>query len=151
MSLSFSENQIFTNLSFKNSKEALDFLAEQLIQQGCVEKGYKQAIIEREKEYPTGLSSPGVNIAIPHADYQLVKKATVIVGILKDPVVFHSMEDVEKQLDVQIIMMMAIDEPHGQLNMLQKVVSIIQNENLTHQLVSCRSSEEAKKQLEPYL
>lgn len=151
MELILKEKLIFTDLKFETKEEALNFLSEKLLEQGYVIPEYQQAILDREKIYPTGIPALGVSIAIPHADNNLVNETTMAIGLLKDPVVFYSMENVETELDVQIIMMLAIKEPHGQIEMLQKVVSIIQDENLTKQLLQETDKNDVLMMLEPYL
>ena len=74
------------------------------------------------KEYPTGLPSTPPGIAIPHANYEMVNKTTLAIATLKDPVLFHNMENNNEQLPIQIVIMMAIGEPHGQVEMLQKLL-----------------------------
>lgn len=145
------ENLIFTELKFETKEETLNFLSGKLLEQGCVKPEYQKAILDREKVYPTGLPAPGVSIAIPHADNNLVNETTMAIGLLKDPVVFYSMENVETELNVQIVMMLAIKEPHGQIEMLQKVISIIQDENLTKYLIQELDKNKVLAMLEPYL
>lgn len=151
MDLNLDEDLIFTDLNFQTKEETLSFLSNQLFKKGYVKSEYQQAILDREKTYPTGLPSPGVNIAIPHADNNLVNETTIAIGILNDPVSFYSMENTTTELNVQIVMMLAIKEPHGQIEMLQKVVAIIQNEELTKRITQTHDEKEVMTMLKPYL
>lgn len=151
MQLNLDPNLIFTNLDFKNKEDLLRFLSGKLLENKYVKPEYQQAIIDRENIYPTGLPSLGVNIAIPHADNELVNETTIAIGILKDSVLFYSMEDPKKELNVQIVIMLAIKEPHGQIEMLQKVVDIIQNEELTKKITQTTDKNEILSSLESYL
>lgn len=151
MKLNLDEKLVFINLDFENKEDVLNFLSTKLLENDYVKPGYPQAIIDREELYPTGLPSLGVNIAIPHADNDLVFKTTIAIGVLKDSVEFCSMENREKKLNVQIVIMLAIKEPHGQIEMLQKVVSIIQNDKLTKEITESKDKNEVLSALEPYL
>lgn len=151
MELILKENLIFTDLKFDNKEDLLNFLSGQLLEKGYVKSEYQKAILDREKIYPTGLPALGVSIAIPHADNNLVNETTIAIGILKEPVIFYSMEDSETELNVQIVMMLAIKEPHGQIEMLQKVVSIIQDETLTTQLLKETDKSDVLSKITPYL
>lgn len=151
MKLTLDENLVFINLDFENKKDVLNFLSNKLVEQDYVKPAYPQAIIDREEIYPTGLPSLGVNIAIPHADNELVHKTTIAIGVLKNSAKFCSMENSEKELDVQIVIMLAIKEPHGQIEMLQKVVSIIQNDTLTREITKMTDKNNVLNALEPYL
>ncbi|MCH3381718.1 PTS sugar transporter subunit IIA, partial [Enterococcus faecium] len=98
---------VFRNVQAKTDSEVLAFLASEMYKKNYVKEEYIQAIQEREKEYPTGLPSTPPGIAIPHANYEMVNKTTLAIATLKDPVLFHNMEDNNEQLPIQIVIMMA--------------------------------------------
>ncbi|HBK6323896.1 TPA: PTS sugar transporter subunit IIA [Enterococcus faecium] len=135
MELYLNEELVFRNVQAKTDSEVLAFLASEMYKKNYVKEEYIQAIQEREKEYPTGLPSTPPGIAIPHANYEMVNKTTLAIATLKDPVLFHNMEDNNEQLSIQIVIMMAIGEPHGQVEMLQKIVGIIQDEPLRQEMI----------------
>lgn len=151
MTVELRKENILTNLNFQTKEEVLRFLANHLYEEGYVKEEYKKAIIEREHRYPTGLPSAGVNIAIPHTNHDLVNETTIAIGILDKPVSFYSMEDSETPLDIQIVIMLAIGEPKGQIEMLQRIVAIIQNEELTKKILASDSTEKIINLLEPVL
>lgn len=141
MDVALDEELVFRNIHANSNKEVLSFLANQLYQKGFVEESYIEAIQMREKEYPTGLPSTQPIVAIPHANYELVHHTTLAIATLKNPVDFHNMEDTASLLATQIVIMMAIGEPHGQVEMLQKIVSIIQNEPLRKQMIAAETDD----------
>ncbi|MBU3159690.1 PTS sugar transporter subunit IIA [Clostridium frigoris] len=149
---SLSENVlVFRNLDLSTSTEVLNFLSSKLYERGFVKKEYQIAILEREKKYPTGLPSIDIKIAIPHATHTLVNKAALSIGILKTPVEFKSMGDSNINLNVQIIIMLALKEPHGHIEMLQKIVKLIKNPEALKSIVNASSIEEVLNTLKPYL
>lgn len=131
--------------------DAIEQLSTRLNENGYADEEYIAAIKKREGEYPTGLPSTSPAVAIPHADFNLVNKTTVAVATLDQPVDFHDMEDIKKTIPVQIVIMLAIGEPHGQVEMLQRVVSIIQNQELRESILKAETSEELLKLIEPSL
>ena len=135
MELYLNEELVFRNVQAKTDSEVLAFLASEMYKKNYVKEEFIQAIQEREKEYPTGLPSTPPGIAIPHANYEMVNKTTLAIATLKDPVLFHNMENNNEQLPIQIVIMMAIGEPHGQVEMLQKIVGIIQDEPLRQEMI----------------
>lgn len=142
---------IFRNLEFENSEQVISFLADKLLEKGYVKKGYKEAILERELEYPTGLPSNSPGIAIPHANHELVNSTTVGIATLKKPVLFHNMEDTKNTVGIQIVIMLAIDEPHGHIDMLQKIVAIIQDEATRQNIIGAESDNQLFSLLEKTL
>ncbi|MCB5222736.1 PTS sugar transporter subunit IIA [Lactiplantibacillus pentosus] len=149
--LTLSKMLFFPKLEYSNSEGVLKYMADALIAQHFVKKEYEPALLKRESEYPTGLpvSSPG--IAIPHSDFKLVNKTTIAVATLQKPVLFHNMENTHQTLPVQIIIMMAIGEPHGQVTMLQKIVGVIQDNELRNQVIDAKTNEELYELLAPKL
>lgn len=148
MELFLHEELVFREVIAKTKEEVLSFLAEKLFEKGYVKYEYIQAIQEREKEYPTGLPSSEPGIAIPHANFEMVNKTTLAIATLKQPVEFRNMEKKQAELPIQIVIMMAIGEPHGQVEMLQKIVAIIQDEPLRKAMVKTKTNKELLQLLE---
>ncbi|MGX7108869.1 PTS sugar transporter subunit IIA [Facklamia miroungae] len=136
---------MLNQLDVNSKEEALSLLAKKLKEEGMVKEEYIEAIIEREREYPTGLPSAQPAVAIPHANHDLVKKTSMAVATLAKPVNFKNMENITADIPVQIIMMLAIAEPEGQIEMLQKVISFIQNEDMKNNLLQAENNEEMLK------
>ena len=80
-----------------------------------------------------------------------MNETTIAIGVLDEPVTFQSMENVDQPLDIKIVIMLAISEPHGQIEMLQKIVSIIQDESLTEKIATSKSKTEVMNVLEKVL
>ena len=107
-----------------------------LKRKGYVNDEYENALKKREKEYPTGLDiGSDINVAIPHVDSKYVKKAAISVGILKNPVEFYKMEEPTEKVKVQIIIMLALSEPHGHIEMLGRIIEMIKNKKLLEELI----------------
>ena len=142
---------VFRDLNFSNSTDSLNFLSSKLYEKGYVKKEYMEAILEREKKYPTALPSVDIKIAIPHATHTLVNIAALCIGILKVPVEFILMGDSTLKLNVQIIIMLALKQPHGHIEMLQNIVKLIKNPEVLKSIVNASSIEEVLNKLKPYL
>lgn len=135
------KNLVFPNKKFKNDHDALSFLAIEVEKAGYARSTYKDAVIEREKIFPTGLPTGEINVAIPHADSEHVLTSTLAIMTLKEPVDFHNMGEPRSTLPVSIIIMMAIAEPKGQLSMLQKIMGIIQDSQHLKKIMKCTTTE----------
>lgn len=135
------ENLVFPNLDLKTDVEVESFLADELKKTGYVKDGYKKALLEREKEFPTGLPSSAPAVAIPHANADLVNKTTLAIATLKHNVEFKNMANIEESVSVKIVIMLVISEPHSQVEMLQKIVEIVQDEELRRKITNTDSKE----------
>ncbi len=107
--------------------EILKEMGDYLYSKGYVKKTFTDAVIEREGKYPTGLEIPGVvNVALPHADIEHVKRQALLVAVPKGPVKFKRMDAPDKDVDVELIIMPAINEPKGYVKFLSKLTMFIQ-------------------------
>lgn len=118
-------------------------LAGVLLAGGWVKDSYPEAIHTREESFPTGLNAGGLNIALPHCDMEHVKRGALCVGVLKHPVSWCCMDDPSKTCDVSLVVMLALDEAHAHLEMLQKVIGLLQDQEMVGRIVACASASDA--------
>lgn len=126
----------------KSYQDVEKALASRLVELGYAKESYPQAIAEREVDYPTALDVQGINAAMPHCAVENVNKAAVCVGVLKEPVDWRKMDDPDSTCKVSLVAMLALVEAHAHLDMLQKVVSLIQNQGLMKRIIASGSKEE---------
>lgn len=107
---------------------------------GYVKPGYAEAVLEREKELPTGLPGKKFNIAIPHTNNLLVIKPAVGVIIPSKPVDFKMMGMKEKTLSCEIILPLVVKDSKHQIGMLKKMMKIIQDATLLQSIKDSKSS-----------
>lgn len=137
------------DIDVKSQSEILSIMANELFNKGLVKEKYKDAVIAREKEYPTGLQTPTIGIAIPHTDSKYVYESQIAVARLKNPVHFLQMGD-EQSVSAKLIFMLALKEAHSQLEVLQKLVALIQDEKQVEQLLSLSDSNKVLQVLIDY-
>jgi PTS system galactitol-specific IIA component len=137
-----SEDLVLIHIDAEDEFQCIDQLGELLLKKGFVKDTYTQAVKDREKIYPTGLSTNGVGVAIPHTDAVHVNAPAVAIGTLKQPVLFHLMGDDELKVEVQLIFQLAINDPSEQLEMLQSLVGLFSDGEL---LKNIQQSEDPKK------
>mgnify|MGYP002169022322 FL=1 len=128
------ELHIFTDLDFENADALLHYMGGQLQQTGCVRETYPQAVVDREKEYPTGLPTENIKVAIPHTGAAHVLRQAVAVATLKKPVLFYSIEQDGEQLPVEIVFMLALSDSDAHMDLLQAVMKMIQDDSFLQQL-----------------
>lgn len=125
-----SKELIFLQQEFSCKEAVLSFLAKKLTDLNFVETSYEEAILKREEAYPTGLYLGELNVAVPHADNHLVKSSKLVVCSLKSAVPFKRMDKPDEEIAVKMVMMLAFSEPHGHLEVLQKIMGLIQNKEV---------------------
>lgn len=148
---SFLPELIIPNLAVNNKEEVITCLSSLLEKSSLVEQNYKNDVLLREKEFPTGLPVKSGAVAIPHAKSTHVFDNGVAVGMLKSPVYFNSMEDSNSEIPVDMVMLLAISESDKQLKMLQAIMSLLSNEEIIDTLKNKKDSEAIAKLLNNYL
>lgn len=127
------KNLIIIDSEYKTSEEVIKGLGDLLYNNQYVGKEFIQAVLDREKEYPTGIPSK-FPIALPHTTSKFVNKSGIAIALLKEPVEFYQMGDNNKKLDVKIVVMLAIDNSKQHLKYLQRIMDIFEDHEILRQL-----------------
>lgn len=151
MKYKFIPELVETNICAESKEEVICLLAKKLADRKCVSQRYSQLVLQREKEYPTGLITKGAVIAIPHAFDPETKGNNIAIGILKTPVGFKHMEDMEETVPVKIVFMLAINGSHEHMEMLKILMQLVRNEELFKKLQNITSKNEICKLLNDYV
>lgn len=133
---------IICNLEAQTPEEALKILSHKLRERGFVKDSFESAVLKREQEMPTGLPIGEINAAIPHADIEHVLRPSIAVATLAKPLPFRVMIDPDNTVDVKIIILLALNEPHAQIQMLQTIATLLQDSSLLKSLDKANSAEE---------
>ena len=81
------KHYLAVKVSGDTDEDVLRATAAELFAEGYVKESYSDAIIEREKKYPTGLPTGEICVAIPHTDPEHVNDAAICLSILEKPVI----------------------------------------------------------------
>ncbi|GEQ17284.1 MULTISPECIES: PTS sugar transporter subunit IIA [Clostridium] len=134
-------NLIEKDLIFKEDFVSLDqafkCLSKIFLERGLVKQGYLEALMEREKNYPTGIDLTAVsqefpNIAIPHTESMYCNATKVIVIKLERDIVSKDMMNPDKDLNVKYLFMILNKDGGEQSNILAKIMEFATNkENIS--------------------
>ena len=113
------------DLNVDNSEEVIKHLGDILIAGEYVKKSFVKAVIDREKEFATGIPVDPLGIAIPHTDGIHVIKMAVAVGVLRKPIKFGIMGGYGT-IDVDLVFLMALIDCESQISMLQSFCEFFQ-------------------------
>ena len=134
---SIREETCFAGIQGRTDEEVLGILSDRLYEQGIVKGDYREHVILREKNYPTGLPLKHYKVALPHTDACYVEETRICVAALKEPVEFGTMgSSADEKIPVHLVVMLAIKEQHAQLDVLQELINlIVKNEKMIEELV----------------
>lgn len=147
----YNKELVFFDVDASNDIDIITFLSGELKKTGKIKDNFTEEVVKREKEYPTGIECGEINISVPHADYHLVNESSIAIAILKHPVKFRKMDNPEEKINVSIVIMLAIDQPHAHIDILKKVFTFIQNQELLKEIVNNNNHEIALKTIEDNL
>lgn len=116
------ESLVNVGLKVENQDQLFNAMFEKAYEQGFVKETFLPKIKERESIFPTGLSVNEYSIAIPHTDPEHVVEQFIAVSVLEKPVSFHLMEDNTKTTEVQAVLMLGLNQPHSQIEVLQELI-----------------------------
>lgn len=122
-----SPEAIMLGFKAENSEDVIRALGGKLLAMGCVKEDFVEATLKREADMPTGLPLGGdINAAIPHVDIEYVNQSALALATLANPVVFYNMVEHDVEVPCQLVIMLALDAPKSQIEMLQEVSTILQ-------------------------
>jgi len=124
------EKLVVVQMEAADMRDALTRLGAVLVEQGYIKPSYIPAALERESTCPTGLPTPGVGTAIPHAGVEHTLKPGIGIATLKTPVKFGALGDPESFIDVSVIFMLCVTQPDAQVYLLQAVINVYKDEAL---------------------
>lgn len=128
--------------NLKTKEEVLKLMSDYLLDKGYINEEYYKATINREENFPTGLSTQPVGTALPHSDAKNVLSPAVLLGILNNTVEFSDMGNSENKIDVGIVFLMALKGEDNQINYLRNIVDFSKNEENIAKIYSAKNKEE---------
>ncbi|WP_422445474.1 PTS sugar transporter subunit IIA [Thermoanaerobacterium sp. DL9XJH110] len=135
----FEEELIIPDIEATSFEEVLKILSESLHRKGYVKDGFYEKLIERERNFPTGLPVEGdVKAAIPHASPEYVNKSAIAVGILKKPVTFVEMGTRDRFVECRIVFLLAIKDSKRHLEVLKRLMDFFVNSGNLERIVKAR-------------
>lgn len=122
--------------AISDCRNAITFAGNALLEKGYITPEYIQACLEREKTYPTGLMmANGQGIAIPHADYTLVKTNSISIVRFASDIVFGQMEDADLTVECGIMFNLAFATSDQHMSILRRLFTLFQDVSF---IESCR-------------
>lgn len=136
------EKLILLKESANSPNDVFDILGSTFVRNGYSKETYVDALKEREASFPTGLNINGFGIAIPHTESIHVLKETEGIMTLDHPVRFVQMGSDDIPVDVNVVMMLAIKNPQEHIKKLQRILQIVQDDDVLKRIYNAQSKSE---------
>lgn len=132
-----------------DSSDKYDFLnkiSDYLIEKGYVIPKFKDKIIKREKQFPTGLITKTINISIPHSETEYVLKEGIIVVIYPDKIKFNRMDKPDEEIEVEVSFILLLKDKNKHIKVLQQLSELLQSDKL-YKIRNCKSRKDVQQLL----
>lgn len=149
--LVISTDHILINTKAVSSEDIIRQLGNLLYTHKYVKESYVQAVLDREKVFPTGLQATAMGFAIPHTDACHVDHSTVAIATLQEPVMFRAMDNPEVEIPVSVVMMLAVSDPKQVIETLTGIISILENEDALERIRTAVAPRQIKEAVEAHL
>ncbi|HHY87740.1 MAG TPA: PTS sugar transporter subunit IIA [Chloroflexi bacterium] len=149
--LALEENNILLRYRAADREDIIRKLGALLYEHGYVRDTFVQAVLDREKVFPTGLQARVAGFAIPHTDTGHVIKPALAIATLAEPVEFQAMGTEADTISVEIVMMLAVNNPKAVVTVLRSVVSLVENDQALRGILQASQPGEVKRIIEAHI
>ena len=138
---------VFLNVDAKDRKDLYSQVASKLMKLGYVKDTYEEALNKREDEFPTGVVSEHISIALPHANPENINKPFVCVVTTKEPIEMLQMGYNTRE-EAKTFFFLGIQHSDDQLTLLQKFMALIQDKDFVDDFESISDESEMFQYIE---
>ena len=138
------EKLILVKESARTPEKIIKKLGALLHANGFVQDSYTQAVLDREKVFPTGLQAKMAGVAIPHTDTGHVIKPAIAIATLEKAVVFNVMGSPKDEVQVEIVIMLAVHDAKLVIPVLRKIIFILENDEAILKIKNATSKKAIK-------
>ncbi len=129
------------NVKAARQEDVLKILADDLKALDYVHDDFYEHVIQREKDFPTGLPT-SIPMALCHTEAQYVKQAAVCLATLEKPVDFHEMGTPGNIIKAEMVFLIAMKNPKDQVPWLRKMMDFVKNKQALEFIRSARDKTE---------
>ena len=139
----FEKENIYLDIEAKDHTELFTKMAEIFKKKGYIKESYLDAIIEREKKYPTGFEFDGYNIALPHTDAEHVLVQKTVIVRLKKEIKYKEVVS-NKEIPVKLFIMLLVKNGNEQTEILEKLIAIISEKKFYDEVIKAKDVNDLK-------
>lgn len=130
-------------------EELLMQLGNYAIEQGLAKEGFTEGLLERERNFPTGIQAR-TGIAIPHSEQEYTVTPTLIIALLENATKFRPMGG-GSMVPVEVVFLLLLNKEEKQVEMLGSIVEFIQDDEKMAVLKAAERPEVLLSSLETHL
>ncbi|GAJ26357.1 PTS system, galactitol-specific IIA component [Liquorilactobacillus sucicola DSM 21376 = JCM 15457] len=137
----FDENLIFVDVEAADRQNLFEKVAKLLFDQGYVKASYLKALNKREDEFPTGILTENLAIALPHANPENVNKPFIAIVKCKNLIHVEQMGIGEDEETKNFFFLGIVKETQDlQVKLLQRFMQLMNDESFVNEYKKLNSS-----------
>ena len=126
----FTPELVFFDFEASDRVDFFTKMSQILMDKGYVKESWLDAIMTREKNYPTGLAFEHISVALPHVDPEHLVKPYIAVIKPKEPVIFEGMAGIGGDIPAELIVNLGLlAHAEGQVAVLQALMGVFMEED----------------------
>lgn len=129
------QETIFLDIDADNNDQLFEQVGARLKKLGYVKDSYVDALKKREKEFPTGLQTKFLPIALPHVDPENINKP-FIAAVRNSKAIHMQQMGSNEDMTVQYFFFLGITDSSHQVILLQKFMQLLQSKDFADGLTS---------------
>lgn len=145
----FKEELVSINVEVDSEEQLFSYVAKRLKEGRYVKDSYLEGITKREEEFPTGLITKNLNIALPHSDPEHIREPFIYVVRINNNLTVKQMGD-NQEMKVKDFFFLGIKEPSGQVGVLQSLMNLFMNDDFVKEYIEAQSQEEIFNTIKKY-
>ncbi len=127
----FREDLVFLDATYPSQEAFYAEMGAILYEKGLVKDTFADALMARERDFPTGLQTEVYGVAIPHTDVKHVNEVFIAFVRLNEPLVYSHMGDPDLKVGVRFAFVLGIMDPQAQLDTLGALIGgIVDSETM---------------------
>jgi|SRR5699024_2324866 len=138
----FDKKLIFYDVDAADRNDLYKKISDALLQKGFVKEDFYQALNSREDEFPTGIVTKYLPIALPHANPENVNKPFIAVVHTKKQIQIQQMGTNEDEKTKNFFFLGIVEETQDlQVKLLQRFMELMNDQNFVEQFVAIKNPE----------
>lgn len=126
----YTPDLVFFDFEADNYMNLFEKLSVIMLKKGYVKESWLEAIIAREREFPTGLMFDSIGVAIPHVDPQHILKPYIAIIKPKTTISFEPMANmVDHAIDTNLVVNLGLlKHSEDQVEVLQSMMAMFMSD-----------------------
>lgn len=142
MDVTVSEELVLLDVGWLSWEDAVRGIGRVLELQGIAKMGYTEALLARERAYPTGLPTRPIGVALVHTDSEWVLRSALAIARCRPVVPFRSMANPDEFVEVGIVLGLAVAPQDSHTKILGIIVNEIQDEEWQNGIMFAQSKDD---------